>query len=46
MKSKKLISDDSSIGFSETVFCTVFGIGFIPFFPGTIGSLAGLLCYV
>tara|TARA_Y100000588_G_scaffold330642_1_gene367687 strand:- start:1074 stop:1562 length:489 start_codon:yes stop_codon:yes gene_type:complete len=46
MKAKNRFSLDSRIGFSQTVFCTVFGIGFIPFSPGTIGSLAGILCYV
>ena len=46
MKAKKSFPFDSNIGFSQTVFCTVFGIGFIPFFPGTVGSLAGILFYV
>lgn len=46
MKSMKSSSSDSRAGFLETIFSTVFGIGYVPFSPGTIGSLAGLLCYV
>ncbi|MED5579688.1 MAG: phosphatidylglycerophosphatase A [Nitrospinota bacterium] len=46
MKSTESPSSNCKLGFSETVFSTVFGIGYSPFFPGTIASLVGLLCYV